>query len=81
MTHPTQTNARRIVMTLMSLGKERIINEFRRHFALADYFREIMSKEKNFELLKTKNSLNMVLFRLKDKSNDETADLLDTIVS
>ena len=40
-----------------------------------------MSKEKNFELLKTKNSLNMVLFRLKDKSNDETADLLDTIVS
>ena len=81
MTHPTQTNARRIVMTLMSLGKERIINEFRRHFALADYFREIISKEENFELLKTKHSLNMVLFRLKGKSNEETADLLDSVVS
>ena len=80
-TNPNQNNARRIVMTLMSWGKEGIINEFRRHFALADYFRELMSEEKNFELLKTKNSLNMVLFRLKDKSNDETADLLDTIIS
>ena len=81
MTHPTQTNARRIVMTLMSLGKERIINEFRRHFELADYFREIISKEENFELLKTKHSLNMVLFRLKGKSNEETAELLDSVVS
>ena len=81
MTHPTQTNARRIVMTLMSLGKERIINEFRRHFALADYFREIISKEEDFELLKTKHSLNMVLFRLKGKSNEETAELLDSVVS
>ena len=81
MTHPNQTNARRIVMTLMSLGKEKIINEFRRHFELADYFREIISKDRSFELCKTKNQLNMVLFRLKGKSNEENAEFIDNILS
>ena len=81
MTHPTQTNVRRIIITLMSLGKKCIINEFRRHFELADYFREIISKDNSFELLQPKNKLNMVLFKLKGQSNEETADFLSNIVS
>ena len=77
----TQTNARRIVTTLLSLGKKKIIKEFRRHFELADYFRELISRERMFELVKTKNKLNLVMFRLRGRSNEENADFLDKVVA
>ena len=80
-THPTQTNARRVLMTLLSLGKDKIISEFRRHFELADHFRELISKEDIFELLETKNKLNAVFFRLKGKSNEDNAKFTDMVVN
>ena len=74
MTYPIQTNVRRVLMTLLSLGKDKIINEFRRHFELADHFRELILKEDIFELVETKNKLTTVLFRLKTRSNKENSD-------
>ena len=80
MTWVTQTNARRIVTTLLSLGKKKIIKEFRRHFKLADYFRELISRERIFELIQTKNRLNLVMFRLRGRNNQENAEFLDKVM-
>ena len=79
-TRPTQSNIIRIAMFLLSCGREGLVGEFRRHFALADYFRELLSREESIELLETRHKLNTVLFRLKGRDNEFNAGFLDRIM-
>ena len=78
-TRPTQANIIRIAIFLLSCGKEGITNEFRRHFDLANNFREMIGREEIFELLETKNKFNTVLFRLKGYDNEHNANLINHI--
>ena len=80
MTPPSKNRAVRTMIHLLAMGKEGIINAFRKHFTLADYFRELMKEDERFEILETINKFPLVMFRLKGLTNDQNNDYLTLVM-
>ena len=70
----------RVMTVLLSLGKKGIIENFRKHFELADYFRELILSDDRFELLEVKNKFPWVLFRLKGLTNEQNDNYYDEVM-
>ena len=77
---PCSNRALRTMIHLLSLGKKQIVENFKYHFTLADYFRELMQKDDRFEILQTKNNFPLVMFRLKGLDNAKNSEYLQLIM-
>lgn len=80
LTPPSSNRALRAVTMLLSLGKKGVVEMFRMHFDLADYFRDLMKTDDRFEVLETKNNLPIVPFRLKGLSNEQQYEYYNTVM-
>lgn len=65
MAPPVKARALRSMIYLLSMGKKGLIEGFRYHFTLTDYFRNLMIDDPKFEILDTKNKFPLILFKLK----------------
>mmetsp|Transcript_26582 Transcript_26582/g.30709 ORF Transcript_26582/g.30709 Transcript_26582/m.30709 type:complete len:110 (-) Transcript_26582:192-521(-) len=64
-TPPSNNRSLRVAMVMLSLGRQGLVRFFRRHFELAEHFRQLMSEDDRFEVLETKHQFHLIMFRLK----------------
>jgi len=80
MTPPSKIRAVRTMIHLLSIGKKGIIEAFRKHFTLADHFRNLVLEDDRFELLDTKYKFPLVLFKLKGLTNEQNNEYLKLVM-
>jgi aromatic-L-amino-acid/L-tryptophan decarboxylase len=80
MTPPVKNRSLRAMIHLLSMGKNGIIDAFRFHFELADYFRELILEDERFEMLETVNKFSLVLFKLKEWDNTQNEEYLNLVM-